>query len=71
LGPAFVTYTPYYIFFWVAKSRRMKLTDYVAYKAERRRVYRVLVVRPEGKRPLRTRRCRWEDNIQMDLQDVR
>jgi hypothetical protein len=30
-------------------------------------VYRVLVGRPEGKRPLGRRRCRWEDNIKLDL----
>jgi len=38
--------------------------------AERRGVYRVLVGKPEGKRPLGRRWCRWEDNIKMDLQEV-
>ena len=33
-------------------------------------VYRVLVGKPEGKRPLGIPRCRWEDSIKMDLQDV-
>jgi hypothetical protein len=33
-------------------------------------IYRVLVGKPEGKRPLRRPRCRWEDNIKMDLQEV-
>jgi len=33
-------------------------------------VYRVVVGRPEGKRPLGRPRCRWEDNIKMDLQEV-
>jgi hypothetical protein len=33
-------------------------------------VHRVLVGKPEGKRPLRRPRCRWEDNIKMDLQEV-
>jgi len=37
---------------------------------ERRGVYRVLVGKPEGKRPLRRPRRRWEDNIKMDLQEV-
>jgi hypothetical protein len=37
---------------------------------ERRGVYRVLVRKPEGKRPLRRPRRRWEDNIKMDLQEV-
>jgi hypothetical protein len=33
-------------------------------------VYRVLVGKPEGKRPLGIPRCRWEDNVKMDLQEV-
>jgi len=37
---------------------------------ERRGVYRVLVEKPEGKRPLGRPRRRWEDNIKMDLQEV-
>jgi hypothetical protein len=37
---------------------------------ERRDVYRVLVGKPEGKRPLRRPRRRWEDNIMRDLQEV-
>jgi hypothetical protein len=37
---------------------------------ERRGVYRVLVGKPEGKRPLGRPRHKWEDNIRMDLQDV-
>jgi hypothetical protein len=37
---------------------------------ETRGVYRLLVVKPEGKRPLGRRRRRWEDNIKMDLQEV-
>jgi hypothetical protein len=36
---------------------------------EGRGVYRVLVGRPEGKRPLGRPRCRWEDNIKMDLRE--
>ena len=38
--------------------------------AERRGVYRVLVGKAEGKRPLGRPRRRWEDNIKMDLQEV-
>jgi hypothetical protein len=38
--------------------------------SEGRGVYRVLVGKPEGKRPLGRPRRRWEDNIRMDLQDV-
>ena len=37
---------------------------------ERRGLHRVLVRKPEGKRPLGRPRCRWEDNIKMDLQEV-
>ena len=38
---------------------------------ERRSVHKVLVGKPEGKRPLGRPRCRWEDNIKMGLQEVR
>jgi hypothetical protein len=38
---------------------------------ERRGVYRVMVGKPEGKRPLWRPRRRWEDKIKMDLQEVR
>jgi len=37
---------------------------------EKRGIYRVLVGKPEGKRPLGRHRRRWEDNIKMDLQKV-
>jgi hypothetical protein len=37
---------------------------------EQRGMYRVLVGKPEGKRPLGRPRCRWKDNIRMDLQEV-
>jgi hypothetical protein len=43
---------------------------HVARKGERRGVYRVLVGKPVGKRPLGRPRHRWEDNIKMDLQEV-
>jgi hypothetical protein len=39
--------------------------------AERKGVYRILVGKPEGKRPLGRPRCRWEYKINMDLQDLR
>jgi len=44
---------------------------HVARWGERRGVYRVLVGRPEGKRPLGRPRRRWEDNIKMDIHEVR
>jgi len=54
----------------VIKSRRVKWAGHVARMGERRDVYRLLVGKPEGKRPLGGPRCRWEDNIKMDLQEV-
>ena len=54
----------------VIKSRRMRWAGHVARMGERRGVYRVLVWKPEVKRPLGRTRRRWEDNIKMDLQEV-
>jgi CRISPR/Cas system-associated protein Cas7 (RAMP superfamily) len=44
--------------------------EHLARMGERRGVYRVVVGKPEGKRPLGRPRRRWESNIKMDLQDV-
>ena len=55
---------------WVVKSRRMRWAGHVARMGEGRGVHRVLVGKPEGKRPLRRPRRRWEDNIKMDLREV-
>ena len=52
------------------KLRGMRRAGYVARMGERRGVYRVLVGKPEGMRPLGRPRHRWEDNIKMDLQEV-
>jgi len=52
------------------KLRRMRWAGHVARMGERRDIYRVLVGKPEGKRPLGRLRHRWEDNIKMDLQEV-
>ena len=54
----------------VIKSRRMRWAGHVACMGEERGVYRVLVGKPEGKRPLGRPRRRWVDNIRMDLQEV-
>ena len=54
----------------VIKSRRMRWAGHVACMGERRGVYRVLVGKPEGNRPLGRLTRRWEDNIKMDLQEV-
>jgi len=48
----------------------MRWAGHVARMGERRDVYKVLVGKPEGKRPLGRPRCRWDDNIKMDLQEV-
>jgi hypothetical protein len=53
----------------VDKSRRMRWAGHVARMGERG-VHRVLVGKPEGKRPLGKPRRRWEDNNKMDLQEV-
>jgi len=52
------------------KSRRMRWAGHVARMGERKGVYRILVGKPEGKRPLGRPRLRWKDNIKMDLQEV-
>jgi hypothetical protein len=54
----------------VIKSRRMGWAGYVARIGEGKGVYRVMVGKPEGKRPLGRPRRRWEDNIKMDLKKV-
>ena len=54
----------------VVKSRRMRRAGHVARMVEDRGVHRVLVGKPEGKRPLGRPRRRWEDNIEMDLEEV-
>jgi len=51
-------------------SRTMRWAGHVACMGEGRGVHRVLVGKPEGKRPLGRPRHRWEDNIKMDLQEV-
>jgi hypothetical protein len=56
--------------FRVVKSRRMRWVGHVARMREKRGAYRILVGRPEGRRPLGRLRRRWEDNIKMDLQEV-
>ena len=54
----------------VVKKRRMRWAGHVARMGEKMGVYRVLVRKPEGRRPLRRPRRRWVDNIRMDLQEV-
>ena len=52
------------------KLRRMRWEGHVARMGERRGAYKVLVGKPEGKRPLGRPRLRWDDNIKMYLQEV-
>jgi hypothetical protein len=49
------------------KSRKMRWAGHVAHMGEGRNVYRVLVGKPEGERPLGRPRRRWVDGIKMDL----
>jgi hypothetical protein len=52
------------------KIEKNEMGGNVARRGEERGVYRVLVGKPEGKRPVGRPRRRWEDNIRMDLQEV-
>jgi hypothetical protein len=54
----------------VIKSRRMRWARHMARMGEGRGVYRVLVGRSEGKRPLGRPRRRWDDNIKLDLREI-
>jgi hypothetical protein len=54
----------------IIKSRRMRWTGHVAQMGEKRDVYRLLVGKPEGKKPLGELKHRWIDNIKMDLLDI-
>jgi hypothetical protein len=56
--------------FRVIKSRKIGWAEDVARMGERRGVYRVLVGKPKGKSPLGRPGRRWENNIEMDLQEV-
>jgi hypothetical protein len=52
------------------ESRRMRWAGYVERTGEKRNAYRILVGKPEGKRPLGRPRHRWENNIKMDLRAI-
>jgi hypothetical protein len=54
----------------IIKSRRMRWVTHVARMGEKRNAYRLLVGKPEGRRPLGRPRCRWVDNIRIDLGEV-
>jgi hypothetical protein len=55
----------------VIKSRILRWAGHIARMGERRGAYRTLVGKPEGRRPLERPRRRWENNIKVDLQEVR
>jgi hypothetical protein len=52
------------------KSRRMIWAGHVARMGEKRNPYRILVGKPEGKRPLERPRCRWVNNVEMSLREI-
>jgi hypothetical protein len=52
------------------KSRRMRWAGHVACVGEERNVYKVLMGKPEGKRPVGRPSCRWEDGIRLDLWEI-
>jgi hypothetical protein len=54
----------------IIKSRRVIWVGHVARIGEKRNAYRLLVGKPEGKRPLERQRRRWVDNIRMDLVEM-
>jgi hypothetical protein len=54
----------------VIKSRRLRWAGHAANTGEGRGAYRILVGRPEGRRPLGRPRRRWVDNIKMDIREV-
>jgi hypothetical protein len=54
----------------IIKSKRMIWAGHVARMGEKRNAYRLLVTKPEGKRPLGRPKRRWVDNIIMDLGEV-
>jgi hypothetical protein len=53
------------------KSRRIRWAGHVARMGEKRNAYRILVGKPQGKKTLGRPRCRWVDNIKMDLGEIR
>jgi hypothetical protein len=53
-----------------SSPRRMRWAGHVARMVEKRNAYRILVSKPEGKRPLARPRRRWVDNIKMDLREI-
>jgi hypothetical protein len=55
----------------IIRSRRMRWAEHLARTGAKRNGYRILVGKPEGKRPLGRPRRRWVDNIKMNLREIR
>jgi hypothetical protein len=55
---------------FVSKSRRMRWAGYVARVGEERNMYKFLMRKPEGKRPLGRPRRRWQDELRMDVGEI-
>jgi hypothetical protein len=54
----------------MTKSRRMRWVEHVVNTGEKRKACRVLVRKPEGKRPLGRPTCKWDDNIKMEFREI-
>jgi hypothetical protein len=54
----------------MVKSSRMRLVWHVAQMGKKRNTYRLLVGKPDGKRPLLRPKCRWVDNVRMDFGEI-
>ena len=54
----------------IIKSRRLRWAGHVARMEEGRSPFKILTGKPTGMRPLGRLRCRWEDNIRMDLEEL-
>jgi hypothetical protein len=54
----------------MVKSRRMRWDGYVAHTGEWRGLYRLLVRKPQGKRPLGRPGCRWDDNMKWSIKKL-
>jgi hypothetical protein len=65
-----VLFISYLLIIKVIKSRRINWVERVTRMGDMRNVYNILVGKPEGKRPLRRPRRRWEGNIKMGLREI-
>jgi hypothetical protein len=70
LGPGSQIYDSSPSIIRIIKSRRMRWAGHVARMGEKRNAYRILVGKPEGRRPLGRPRRRWVGNIKMDLREI-